>query len=133
MLRRSIPRALAGFVPLLAAFVLASCGDGTGPGAGGRCDGNVTASVSSGTTPTFTWAPACRVIGLLVEQEASDMWFLEGTGEGIASGVQYGTVPPNATADEPATPLVTGTTYEVILFGGTPQNPFIAAIREFTP
>lgn len=108
-------------------------GDATGPGAGGACTGNVTVSVSAGTTPTFTWTPACRVIGLLVEFGASDHWFLEGTGGGFAPGVQYGIVPPGASSAEPATPLVSGTTYEVILFRGTPETATIAAIKEFTP
>jgi hypothetical protein len=113
-----------------------ACGGGSdaiGPDAGGACTGNVTVSVSAGTTPTFTWTPACRVIGLLVELEASDQWFIEGTGGGIASGVQYGIVPPGATSSEPARPLVSGTTYEVILFRGTSETATIAAIKEFRP
>ena len=129
MLRRLVLRVLVGSFALLA-----GCGDGgTGPGVTGPCTGNVTVSVSSGITPTFDWTPRCTVLALLVEQEASDMWFIEGTGDGIAPGVRYGTVPPNAIADDPALPLVRGTTYEVILFRGTVQNPTIAAIREFTP
>jgi hypothetical protein len=119
---------------MLAIATATGCGsDATGPEAGGACTGNVTVSVSAGTTPTFTWTPACRVIGLLVELEASDQWFLEGSGDGIAPGVQYGIVPPGATASEPARPLVSGTTYEVILFRGTPETATIAAIKEFTP
>jgi hypothetical protein len=73
------------------------------------------------------------VIGLLVEFEASDQWFIVGSGAGIAPGVQYGVVPSGATASEPATPLVSGTTYEVILFRGTSETATIAAIKEFTP
>jgi hypothetical protein len=136
-LRRETPMPCRSLLLLLAAAVplLSACGDGgTGPGASGPCTGNVSISVSAGTTPTFTWLPPCRVVALLVEQEASDMWFVEGTGDGIASGVQYGTVPPNGAADEPALPLVPGTTYEVILFRGTSlQDATLAGIREFTP
>jgi hypothetical protein len=130
MPRRYDLRLLVGIFLLLSA-----CGgDGsTGPSVTGPCAGSVTVSVSAGTTPTFTWTPRCRVLALLVEQDASDMWFIEGTGDGIAPGVQYGTVPPDAVSDEPALPLVRGTTYEVILFRGSPQNAIIAAIREFTP
>jgi hypothetical protein len=130
MLRRSVVRVLAGSFALLA-----GCGGdgGTGVDVADPCTGDVTVSVSAGTTPTFTWAPACLVLALLVEQEASDMWFLEATGEGIASGVRYGTVPSGASGDGPAVALVQGTTYEVILFRGTAQNATIAAIREFTP
>jgi hypothetical protein len=129
MPRLSVLRVLAATLPLL----VACGGDGTGPDNAGPCTGDVTVSVSAGTTPTFTWEPECRVIALLVEQGASDMWFLEGMGQGIASGVRYGTVPPNAVAEDPALPLVAGTTYEVILFRGTMQDATVAAIREFTP
>jgi hypothetical protein len=73
------------------------------------------------------------VIGLLVEEGASDRWFLEATGAGITSGVIYGSVPAGASEDAPAIPLVSGTTYEVILFRGTPANAIIAAVEEFSP
>lgn len=73
------------------------------------------------------------MIGLLVEQGASDRWFVEGSGAGIASGVRYGSVPGGATEDAPAIPLVSGTVYEVILFRGTSANATIAAMGEFTP
>jgi hypothetical protein len=61
------------------------------------------------------------------------MWFLDGTGAGIASGVTYGSVPSGASQESPALPLLTGTTYEVILFRGTPDNATIAAMEDFTP
>jgi hypothetical protein len=121
---------------MLAIATVMGCGgssDVTGPEFIGPCTGNVTVSVSGSTTPTFTWTPACRVIGLLVELEAADQWFLEATGDGFASGVHYGTVPAGATAQESAKPLVSGTTYEVILFRGTSESGAIAAIKEFTP
>lgn len=51
----------------------------------------------------------------------------------FASGVTYGSVPEGASEDAAAIPLVTGTTYEVILFRGTPDNASIAALEEFTP
>ena len=107
--------------------------DVTGPETSGPCTTDVSVTVSGGTTPTFTWTPACRVIGLLVEEGASDRWFLEATTAGIAPGVTYGSVPAGASQDAPAIPLVSGTTYEVILFRGTEANAIIAAIEEFTP
>ena len=116
-------------------LAMAGCSDGaTGPDNIEPCTVNsVTVSVSSGTTPTFTWTPACRVLMLLVEQEATDQWLLEATGDGIAPGVRYGTVPPGATARDPAIPLQAGTTYEVILFRGPPESAVIIAIEEFVP
>lgn len=119
----------------VAAIAIAGCTDGaTGPDDLGPCTvDSVDVSVSIGTTPTFTWTPACRVILLLVEQGATDQWLLEATGEGIASGVTYGTVPAGATADEPATPLQAGTTYEIILFRGPAGSEVMIALEEFTP
>ncbi|MEX2110139.1 MAG: hypothetical protein WD802_06030 [Gemmatimonadaceae bacterium] len=105
----------------------------SGPETSGPCTTDVSVTVSAGTTPTFTWTPACRVIGLLVEEGASDRWLLEATGAGIAPGVTYGSVPAGASEDAPAIPLVSGTTYEVILSRGTPANATRAAIEEFTP
>lgn len=118
-----------------ALLAIAGCSDGgTGPDDLGPCTVNsVAVSVSSGTTPTFTWTPACRVILLLVEQGATDQWLLEATGDGIASGVTYGTVPPGASANEPATPLQAGTTYEIILFRGPAGSEVMIALEEFTP
>lgn len=73
-------------LPRFVMFVLlASVGcstDISAPESGGPCTGDVAVTISSGTTPTFTWTPACRVIGLLVEQGSSDQWFLEATGVG---------------------------------------------------
>lgn len=126
-----------GAHPRLIVFVLlasVSCSnDVTGPETSGPCTTDVSVTVSGGTTPTFTWTPACRVIGLLVEEGASDRWLLEATGAGIAPGVTYGSVPAGASQDAPAIPLVSGTTYEVILFRGTEANAIIAAVEEFTP
>jgi hypothetical protein len=116
-------------------LVVSGCSDdnGAGPGNPAPCTAGVTVSVSAGTTPTFSWTPACGVIGLLVEEQAGDRWFLEATGGGFGPPVTYGTVPTGATAPGPATALLAGTTYEVILFRGTEQSPVVAALHEFTP
>jgi hypothetical protein len=119
------------FVALILLASLSGCDNATAPNSG-PCTSDVFVTVSAGTTPKFTWTPACRVIGLLVEHEASDRWFLEATGAGIAPGVTYGSVPAGASEDAPAIALVSGTRYEVILFRGTPENATIAAIKEFT-
>jgi hypothetical protein len=112
------------------------CGDddGTGPDANRNCTGDVTISVSAGLTPTFTWAPACRVAFFLVEADASDVWFIEPTGEqGIASGVTYGVVPAGARQEEPAIALESGVTYDVIVARGSGEDLVLAGIRSFTP
>jgi len=115
------------------ALSLAGCSDAAGPNRD-PCTGDVTITVSSGPTPTFTWTPACGVIGLLVEEEASDMWFISATGSGtIGSGVKYGTVPPGATEETPPLTLLAGRTYEVILFRGTQDDGVIAGLKALPP
>jgi len=123
------------YAPLTFALIgsIACSSDVTSPGSGAPCTGDVAITVSAGTTPRFTWTPACRVLGLLVEQGSSDRWFVEATGAGIGSGVTYGVEPPGGSEDGPAIPLVSGTTYDVILFRGTSEDATIAGMREFTP
>ena len=131
------PRAVR--TALFATAVLAAgCGDddAAGPDGLAPCTGTVTVSVSAGTTPTFSWAPACAAYGLIVEEGASDRWFLRATGAaGIAPGVRYGTVPAGASEDgEAAVPLVAGRTYDVSVFRGTTDNnATLAGNAEFTP
>src|SRR5687767_6149825 len=88
---------------LLALLVLvtsAACSaDSSGPANTGPCTGDVVVTASGGTTPTFSWTPACRVTGLLVEEGASDTWFLEAIGVGIAPSVTYGSPPAGATEE----------------------------------
>lgn len=122
-------------VTLAALVTFAGCDDDPTGSGDAACRGNVTVGVSSGTTPLITWSPTCRVTALLVESEAGgDVWFIEQSGgEGIASGVRYGTVPEGAVEDEPATPLVEGESYDVIVFRGTGDNLAIAGVENFTP
>ena len=97
------------------------------------CSGPVEVTVSGGTTPTFTWTPACTVHILLVEQGATDRWFLVATSEGgIAPGVRYGIVPAGAEQAEPAIPLTAGRTHDVTLYGSAAFSPPLAN-KEFTP
>ena len=121
------------------ALAAAGCGDDddpAGPDDLAPCTGDVTVSVSAGTTPTFSWSPACRAYGLIVEEGASDRWLLVATGSaGIAPGVRYGTVPAGASQrGEPAVPLVAGRAYDVTVFRGTTDdNARPAGSRDFTP
>lgn len=104
-------------IPLLLAALLFGCSEDNPVNASlPVCSGPVTIAVSAGTTPTFTWTPACRAFMVLVELGASDQWGVmsEGT-NAIAPGVVYGVVPAGAqqftTGAAPA--LVAGQTYDV--------------------
>ena len=138
-LRPHVRRTLRTLLLATAALALPGCGDDDDPagpdGTLAPCTGDVTVSVSAGTTPTFTWTPACTVRALLVEEDASDRWFILATGTaGIAPGVVYGTVPAGASQDEPALPLTAGVAHDVVLFRVlTTSTGTIAGMREFTP
>lgn len=86
----------------------------------GACTSSVSISVSSGTAPTFTWTPACTVLGLIVEESGGgDLWFVWAEREGIAPGVRYGSVPAGSVQDDSPEALQAGATYSLALFRGT--------------
>lgn len=115
--------------PVLACLAMVSCSDGTGPEAGGCTDetGSVTVTVTSGVAPTFDWDPPCAAWLMLVEQDATDWWILEGaTGTPgdfekanlITPPLTYGLAPSTTgvfETDDPE-PLVSGVTYELVLW-----------------
>jgi hypothetical protein len=63
------------FAALSWAMLLGCSSDGTNPGdAPPVCAGPVTIAVSSGTSPSFSWTPACRLFFVNVELGATDQW-----------------------------------------------------------
>ena len=118
-------------------LVLLACSggdDATGSGLS-RCQTDVTLSVSSGMTPQFTWTPACGAGALFVESvDGSDLWYVEPTvSAGIASGVTYGVVPPDAIEDAPALALEAGKTYFVYVAKGSGNSLALAGLKSFSP
>ena len=105
------------------------------------CDGPVEIHVSSGTTPRFSWSPACTLFFLNVEPAESghDLWTVISDGENvIAPGVRYGVVPEGARAlgEEPPAELSADSTYKVVVAyftGPGEQDGELAGIEEFTP
>ncbi len=84
------------------------------------CTSNVSISVGTGTTPTFTWSPACTVLALIVEgSDGGDAWFIWGNSQGIAPGVRYASVPSGAVQDDSPETLQAGRLYDVSVFRGT--------------
>ena len=127
-------------IALCVVAALTSCSNSTDPESLPVCGVGVTLTVSSGTTPTFDWNPACRVGFLSVEEiGGSDLWSIFGVNmtNAIAPGVTYGLVPEGAVQAAPPEPLSPGTTYQVGIVvvepEGQDENFEIVATATFTP
>ena len=136
---RSLPRALSVIVLSLATLSIGACVDGTASSTRtGTCAATFVASASAGTTPTFTWTPAvCNVSTVVVTTSGGTsaiQWSVGAATNVIASGVKYGVVPPGAEESAPATPLVAGTTYQLLLYRRTATDVLVlAGSQTFTP
>ncbi len=126
-------------IALCVVAALTICSDSTDPESLPVCGVGVTLTVSSGTTPTFDWNPACRVGFLIVEEiGGSDLWSIFGVNmtNAIAPGVTYGLVPEGAVQSVPALPLSPGTTYQMGIIvlepEGQDENFEIVATATFT-
>ena len=123
----------------LGCTIVLACSDSTSLGdAAPVCTGPVTIAVSSGTSPSFSWTPACRLFFVNVELGASDQWsIISDSTDAIAPPVQYGVVPAGAQqSSSEVTPLVSGQTYDVNLFywtGPGAQDGTLIGSRDFTP
>ncbi len=112
-------RLLSRWVGLL----LLGCSDGIGPRPLQPCsdEQEVVIAVSDEETPLFTWEPACGFASLQIwDQNQTSGWTLF-TGSRAAenplrSGIRYGEAPPEAVEPGPASPLVSGQTYRVVLY-----------------
>ncbi len=105
-------------LPLLA-IGLAQCSDGGTSPTVPECSGDVVLQVGAGTTPRFSWAPACALLGLdLIDSTTgSAVWSVVSStaNNSIAPPVVFGTVPTHATEDLPSVPLVAGHRYQIAL------------------
>lgn len=101
------------------------------------CAGPVVITVSSGTAPTFSWSPACKIGRLIVMDGLLETWGTETLGENIyASPIVYDVPPPGAVEPEPAVPLITGRTYTVSVyswFSVSPESLVFRGEQNFTP
>ena len=104
-----------------------------------ECTGAVSVTVGTGTTPTFTWTPACRLFLLLVEPVVggTDLWsIISDSANVIAPPVTYGVVPTGVQEGDPPTTLVVGSGYEVYLYrwtGPGRQDGALVGQATFTP
>ena len=116
------------------------CSDSGGPTEPlSDCTGQVSITVSSGTTPTISWTPACRLSLVLVEpvNSGDDLWVIgTDSANAIAPPIVYGVTPPGARQIWGPTTLVTGQGYGVYVFrwtGPGKQDGVPNGQRTFTP
>jgi hypothetical protein len=113
----SFPRKrLAALTVVVAASIACSSTSSSLP----DCTGAVTITATAGTTPRFSWTPACQVEGLIVAfpGPGAIVWNVESASQTntIGPGVRYGVAPAGATVVTAPAALVAGTSYAVTLF-----------------
>lgn len=109
----------------LCTIILISCSDNSTSSTDPDCSGRVEISVSSGTTPTFTWTPECAIFFLIVEpaDSGTDLWMIATEGSNsIGSGVKYGEVPEGAQELHDPVELVFGNEYKIAMYRYTDSN-----------
>lgn len=133
------------WILVVGALVASGCGGetGTNPPPPGPpvdstiCAGPVDITVSSGTSPTFSWSPDCKIGRLIVMDGLLEAWGTETLGENIyESPIEYDIPPPGAVEPEPAVPLIAGRTYTVSLyswFSVSPESLVFLGEQDFTP
>jgi hypothetical protein len=112
-------------LPVLLGVLLLGCDAGQEPNPCGS--ERVTLMASVGTTPTFTWAPACGVAAINVAEARLDgpgVWHVETTDtrNTIDSEVRYGQRPGGTTVRAGPLPLVAGRAYTVLLLVAEPLS-----------
>lgn len=136
------PAAIAGLAGAIA------CGDGSGPGDSDCLEdpNSISASVSSGTTPTLSWSPQCTMAVVLVEElDGGDVWAL-GVPDSLRSTplsanrilppLTYGVKPSGVTGVEAdvAEPLVSGNRYILLLWrklSGRKSPPCVLRLDDY--
>ena len=129
------PSAVAGL------FVLAiGCSGVDNPADLPQCQGPITMSVSSGTTPFFSWTPRCMagqvVVGLSLSTGYVTLWAATGTANtnSLRPPIRYGTPPSSSSLGTPV--LVTGGAYRVVVLRATGDStaPFqVIGSADFVP
>lgn len=83
------------------------------------CSGPVAISVSTGTTPTFSWSPACKVfyLDIGVVDTDQEIWAVANfdAKNTISPGVKFGVTPAGTRLIEGPVSLQPGTKYSVFI------------------
>lgn len=109
---------IASAAPLL---LIAFACKGTSTVSPQGCVQNVQVAVATGTTPLFSWAPACGISSLSVETVPSStggsvetVWaFSVPENNPVGPGIRYGQAPSGARVWLAPQPLVAGTSYRI--------------------
>jgi hypothetical protein len=115
------------------------CSDHTGPEDLAECSGPVTLTITSGTAPTFSWTPRCRLFFLIVEpaESGADLWSIITRSEnGLAPPVEYGALPRGAEETVPPAALQAGVAYKVAVArwtGPGDDDGETVGVHPFTP
>jgi hypothetical protein len=122
-----------------AGLMLLACGE-SGPN-DNRCDVALTFQVTPGSTPVFSWSPACTVAQLRVVKEAEgddpevEVWSVVASGNTIAGPVTYGVAPAGSTETTPEVLLTIGDAYRLVVAVRNPETGvlLVGGLYPFTP
>lgn len=100
-----------------------------------RCELPLTFEVSSGLTPTFSWAPVCTVAQVRVVNTADgeEMWSVLADNNSITPGVVYGVTPVGALETHVPELLISGTQYRVVVAIDDAEGLLVHGSTTFTP
>jgi hypothetical protein len=108
--------------------VIGACDSGQDPGTLPQCQAVVTMSVSSGATPTISWAPRCRVSTVVVDPNSDffDSWVLRTAADtnGLQPPIRYGASPNGSVTTIPPAVLQVGTQYRARVLRATGDSTF---------
>lgn len=129
-------RRATGVVFTLVAVGSIACGDSAAPNGGG-CDQPLEFTVSSSTSPTISWNPACTVAQLYVT-EPSDAstpirWQVDASSNSIRPPVSYGSAPAGTTVSKSPDALFTKHHYVVIVSVLSSNQYLIAGSASIDP
>jgi hypothetical protein len=93
--------------------------------------------VSYETVPTFSWIPDSAIGLLIVKERGEHLWDTEAKGgNNYQSPIRYGVHPSGSAYEKPATPLVVGRTYTVLIYRwvNVQRQEFqLIGMKEFSP
>ena len=90
-----------------------------------ECADRVTVTITTGTTPTFTWTPDCPIVTIaVVSADRLTFFWAVGTigADRMHAPIAYGVIPAGGQQSTPPKPLQAGTTYRLQLGAAVNQD-----------